>query len=53
MLNKKIIGEIFSWSKALLFALSISIIVSAFILQPFIVSGSSMEPTLYIKVDTF
>jgi signal peptidase I len=46
MLKKKIIGEIFSWSKALLFALSISIIVSAFILQPFIVSGSSMEPTL-------
>ncbi|MFC0561394.1 signal peptidase I [Halalkalibacter alkalisediminis] len=46
MLNKKIIGEIFSWSKALLFALSISIIVSVFILQPFIVSGSSMDPTL-------
>ncbi|MFN7252953.1 MAG: signal peptidase I [Anaerobacillus sp.] len=46
MLRHKVIGEIFSWSKALLIALSIAIIVSAFIFQPFTVSGSSMEPTL-------
>ncbi|MFS0862987.1 signal peptidase I [Fredinandcohnia sp. 179-A 10B2 NHS] len=45
MLYKRLLGEIFSWSKALLFALLISIIVSAFVLQPFTVSGSSMEPT--------
>lgn len=45
MVNKKIMGHIFSWSKVILFALSISIIVSAFIIQPFTVSGSSMEPT--------
>ncbi|WP_314733378.1 S26 family signal peptidase [Anaerobacillus sp. CMMVII] len=46
MLKQKIIGEVFSWSKALLIAFSIAIIVSAFIVQPFTVSGSSMEPTL-------
>lgn len=45
-MNKKTIGEIISWSKALLFSFSIAIIVSAFIFQPFTVSGSSMEPTL-------
>ncbi len=43
---KKILSELFDWSKTLLFVLSISIIVSAFIFQPFKVSGSSMEPTL-------
>lgn len=46
MINKKGMSEVFNWSKAILFAVSISIIVSAFILQPFTVSGSSMEPTL-------
>lgn len=46
MLKQKIIGEIFSWSKALLIAFSVAIIVSGFIFQPFTVSGSSMEPTL-------
>src|SRR5690606_25119688 len=39
-------SEILGWLKAVLFALSISIIVSAFIFQPFTVNGSSMEPTL-------
>lgn len=45
MLKQKVIDEIISWSKALLIAVAISIIVSAFIVQPFTVSGSSMEPT--------
>lgn len=45
-INIKGMKELFSWSKAILFALSISIIISAFILQPFTVNGSSMEPTL-------
>lgn len=46
MSKKKVIGEIFSWCKALIIATSIAIIINAFILQPFTVSGSSMEPTL-------
>ncbi|MFO1442845.1 signal peptidase I [Bacillus sp. Bva_UNVM-123] len=46
MTIKKVLSEVFSWSKALLFGLTISIIVSVFIIQPFTVSGSSMEPTL-------
>ena len=46
MSKKKVISEIFSWCKALFIATSIAIIINAFILQPFTVSGSSMEPTL-------
>ncbi|HBI03997.1 MAG TPA: signal peptidase I [Paenibacillaceae bacterium] len=46
MSKKKVISEIFSWCKALIIATSIAIIINAFILQPFTVSGSSMEPTL-------
>jgi signal peptidase I len=42
----KIVSEIVSWSKALLFAITLSIILSAFVIQPFSVMGSSMEPTL-------
>ncbi len=42
----KIVSEVVSWSKALLFAITLSIILSAFVIQPFSVMGSSMEPTL-------
>ena len=44
MSKKKVISEIFSWCKALIIATSIAIIINAFILQPFTVSGSSMDP---------
>lgn len=46
MMKNKIIKEIVDWSKTLLFALAISIFISAFIFQPSIVSEASMEPTL-------
>lgn len=42
----KLASEVISWSKALLLALTLSIIISAFVIQPFSVMGSSMEPTL-------
>lgn len=42
----KLVSEVISWSKVLLFALTLSIIISAFVIQPFSVMGSSMEPTL-------
>lgn len=46
MKKKRIIKEILDWSKTLLFALLISILISVFIFQPSIVSEASMEPTL-------
>ncbi|SNR94505.1 signal peptidase I Serine peptidase. MEROPS family S26A [Anaerovirgula multivorans] len=46
MKKKRIIKEILEWSKTLLFALLISILISIFIFQPSIVSEASMEPTL-------
>lgn len=42
----KIIREIISWTKALLFAFILTIITIAFVIQPLSVIGSSMEPTL-------
>ncbi|MBP3950720.1 signal peptidase I [Bacillus suaedae] len=44
---QKFLQEIFSWTKSILVALLVAIIVSAFIIQPFTVSGSSMEPTFF------
>lgn len=43
---KKLIKEIFSWTNAILLGLGLAILVSSFVLQPFKVEGSSMEPTL-------
>ncbi|UTR13775.1 signal peptidase I [Salipaludibacillus sp. LMS25] len=42
----RVVSEVISWSKALLFAITLSIILSVFVIQPFSVMGSSMEPTL-------
>ncbi|MBD8069442.1 signal peptidase I [Bacillus sp. PS06] len=42
----QIIKELFSWVKAIVIAVVLSIVVTVFIGQPYSVSGSSMEPTL-------
>lgn len=42
----KLSKEIFSWGKAIIIALSITIFISIFVFQPYTVSGGSMEPTL-------
>ncbi|WP_243300229.1 signal peptidase I [Bacillus litorisediminis] len=46
MFAKKIVSELYSWSKAIIFAIVLALIISIFIIQPFTVSGISMEPTL-------
>ncbi|GGD25343.1 signal peptidase I [Pontibacillus salipaludis] len=43
---KHIAQEIFSWSKVIVFVLVFSVAITTFLLQPFKVSGESMEPTL-------
>ncbi|WP_232735793.1 signal peptidase I [Alteribacter populi] len=45
-MQTKIITTIISWGNALLLAFTISLLISIFIVQPYTVSGSSMEPTL-------
>ncbi len=45
-LMKRILLESLEWGKALLVAFTISVLLTVFIMQPFTVSGSSMEPTL-------
>ncbi|SDY12200.1 signal peptidase I [Evansella caseinilytica] len=47
MIVKKFISEIISWSKAIIFALILTVIISVFVIQPYTVDGSSMEPTLH------
>ncbi|WP_236034833.1 signal peptidase I [Alkalihalobacterium elongatum] len=42
----RLVSEVVNWSKILLFTITLSIIISAFVIQPFSVMGSSMEPTL-------
>lgn len=42
----KLFSEILSWAKALIFALVVALIISIFVIQPFTVTGSSMQPTL-------
>ncbi|MFC4321960.1 signal peptidase I [Litchfieldia salsa] len=41
-----VVREVFSWVKAIIIAVVISIVVTMFLVQPYSVSGSSMEPTL-------
>jgi signal peptidase I len=48
---KKIIKEVLSLSKSILFGLILVILIHSFILQPYKVEGSSMEPTL-VGTDT-
>ena len=38
--------EAYSWVKILLFVLALSLCISVFVIEPYQVSGSSMEPTL-------
>ncbi|MFD2444269.1 signal peptidase I [Bacillus sp. CGMCC 1.16607] len=47
MLKKKnkIVSELMSWGRAIVFGISITLFISIFIFQPFKVEGSSMEPT--------
>ncbi|MBU9720063.1 MULTISPECIES: signal peptidase I [Bacillaceae] len=42
----KFFSEIFSWIKALIVAFVIAVLISVFIIQPYTVDGSSMEPSL-------
>jgi signal peptidase I len=49
MVAKKVFNELISWGKAILFAVVLSIFISAFLFQPYTVSGSSMEPTFQGK----
>ncbi|WP_053073713.1 signal peptidase I [Bacillus sp. LL01] len=46
MKTKKLKNEIVNWGKACVIGLLFAFIVSALIVQPFTVKGSSMEPTL-------
>ncbi|MCC5912711.1 MAG: signal peptidase I [Clostridiaceae bacterium] len=46
MTSKRIMKEILEWTKVIVVSLLISVFISAFILQPSIVSEASMEPTL-------
>lgn len=41
-----IVREVFSWVKVTLIVFSMTFIFTTFIFQPFVVNGSSMEPTL-------
>ncbi|WP_078553708.1 signal peptidase I [Bacillus alkalicellulosilyticus] len=45
MKKSMLFQELFSWSKVILAALVLSLIISSFVIQPYSVSGSSMEPT--------
>ncbi|NEU29233.1 signal peptidase I [bacterium LRH843] len=45
MSAQKLLAEIYSWSKALFFSLAIALFINMFFIQPFTVSGESMEPT--------
>jgi signal peptidase I len=47
MKNKDYVKEIISWSKACFVGLLIAVVISAVVVQPFTVKGSSMEPTLH------
>jgi signal peptidase I len=46
MKPKNVVKELFSWIKAIIIAVVFSIVVTVFLIQPYSVSGSSMEPTL-------
>jgi signal peptidase I len=46
MKTEKIKKELFSWGKACVIGLFFAFLVSALVVQPFTVKGSSMEPTL-------
>ena len=41
-----LVREIFSWVKTLFWVFLLSILITIFVLEPYYVSGSSMEPTL-------
>lgn len=45
MNTKKWLSQLWGWGKAFIVALLLSIIISVFIIQPYKVVGSSMEPT--------
>lgn len=45
--------EVFSWIKSILIALGIVVVVRTFFFAPYIVEGSSMEPTLYNQEKMF
>ncbi|MFA9555730.1 signal peptidase I [Evansella sp. AB-rgal1] len=42
----KIFSEIYNWSKAIIFAFVFAVLINVFVVQPYTVDGSSMEPTL-------
>ncbi|MCD5323401.1 MULTISPECIES: signal peptidase I [Pontibacillus] len=46
MSKNEIAKEVISWSKVIVFVLVFSVAITTFLLQPFKVSGQSMEPTL-------
>ncbi|RSK27500.1 signal peptidase I [Bacillus sp. HMF5848] len=46
MRNTSFIKETLGWVKALLIGFTLAIVISAFVVQPYVVNGSSMEPTL-------
>jgi signal peptidase I len=46
MFFDKLIDEIFSWMKTIIFVVTLSVLISIFVFEPYYVSGSSMEPTL-------
>lgn len=45
MTQSKFLSEAFSWIRAFIFTFVIAILLTTFVLQPYKVSGSSMEPT--------
>ncbi|WP_202081595.1 signal peptidase I [Caldalkalibacillus salinus] len=42
---KRVFNEILDWSKAIIFAIIVTFLISVFLVQPYTVVGSSMEPT--------
>lgn len=45
--------ELISWGKSLIFAVGIAFVVRTFLFAPYIVEGSSMEPTLHNQEKVF
>ncbi len=43
----KLVKELWGWTKAIGISVSLALLISIFVLQPFKVDGHSMDPTLY------
>lgn len=48
--SKNIVFTIIDWSKSIGLAFVLAIVINIFVLEPFMVSGSSMEPTMHGEI---